>query len=57
MRLSRPLVGLATVAVLATGALSGCGVADAGVRPGTAAVVDGREVALDEVDDATTATC
>ncbi|CAM3676839.1 hypothetical protein NOMA109596_06605 [Nocardioides marinus] len=57
MRLSRPLVGLATVAVLATGALSGCGVADAGVRPGAAAVVEGEEISLGEVDDATTATC
>ena len=57
MRLSRPLVGLATVAVLATGALSGCGIADAEVRPGTAAVVEGEEISLSDVDDATEATC
>ncbi len=57
MRLSRPLLGLATVAVLATGALSGCGIADAEVRPGTAAVVEGEEISLSDVDDATEATC
>lgn len=55
MRLSRPLAGLATVAVLA--ALSGCGVAEAGINPGVAASVDGAEVSLDQVEDSYADTC
>lgn len=55
MRLSRPLAGLATVAVLA--ALSGCGVAEAGINPGVAASVDDAEVSLDQVEDSYADTC
>lgn len=57
MRLSRPLAGLAAAAVLATGALSGCGVSDAEIRPGVAADVSGAEVSLDQVADAVADTC
>lgn len=57
MRLSRPLAGLAAAAVLATGALSGCGVAEADIRPGLAADVEGAEVSLDQVADAVADTC
>lgn len=57
MRLSRPLAGLAAAAVLATGALSGCGVADAEIRPGLAADVEGAEIGLGQVADAVADTC
>ncbi|WP_300645621.1 hypothetical protein [Nocardioides sp.] len=57
MRLSRPLAGLAAAAVLATGALSGCGVSDAEIRPGVAADVDGAEISLDQVAEAVADTC
>lgn len=57
MRLSRPLAGPATAAVLALAALSGCGVAESGIRPGVAASVDGAEVSLDEVEDSYADTC
>lgn len=55
MRLSRPLAGVAAVAALVT--LSACSVSDASIHPGLAAEVDGTEVTLEEVEEATGATC
>jgi hypothetical protein len=55
VRLTRPLAGLATVAVLA--ALSGCGVSEADIKPGVAASVDDAEVSLDQVQESYGDTC
>lgn len=55
MRLSRPLVGVATAAVVAT--LSACSVSDAEIHPGLAAEVDGAEISLEQIEEASAATC
>lgn len=58
MRLTRrPATALAVPLLLVGLALNGCGVSDNTVRPGLAADVDGTEVELGDVDDATSALC
>lgn len=56
---SIPRVRIAAVAVglLATGLLSGCGVADEGIHPGVAAQVGDTSISLDDVDDAADELC
>lgn len=50
MKLSRPLGLAAASTVLASGLLSGCGVAGTGFSPGVAAEVGDREITVDRVD-------
>ena len=50
MRLSRPLAALGAVALLGTGALSGCGLSDIQAAPGVAAEVHGTQISVEEVD-------
>jgi hypothetical protein len=53
----RARFAVATAGVLAAGLLGGCGVADEGVRPGTAAEVGDTTISLDEVDEAAEDLC
>ena len=57
MRLSRPLAALGAVALLGTGALSGCGLSDIQAAPGVAAEVHGTQISVEEVDQLSVTTC
>ena len=53
----RARLAVAAAGVLAAGLLGGCGVADEGVRPGTAAEVGDTMISLDEVEEAAEDLC
>ncbi|WP_435744363.1 hypothetical protein [Nocardioides sp. SYSU DS0663] len=57
MNPTRPLLALASSAVLLSGMLSGCGVAGTGFSPGVAAEVGDAEISLDRVEELASAYC
>ena len=57
MSLTPRRAGLVVPLLLVGIALNGCGVSDAQVRPGLAAQVDGEQIELADIDEATTAVC
>ena len=58
MKQTRPLLGLAAAsALLASGLLSGCGVAGTGFSPGVAAAVGDTDITVERVDAVATSYC
>ncbi|MBC9734596.1 hypothetical protein [Nocardioides marmotae] len=57
MKQTRPLLGLAAVSLLASGLLTGCGVAGTGFAPGVAAEVGDTAITTDRVDTIAASYC
>ncbi|GGO71803.1 hypothetical protein [Nocardioides deserti] len=57
MKRTRPLLGLAAATLLASGALTGCGVAGTGFSPGVAAEVGDTSITTDRVDEVAASYC